>query len=190
MAIDPESVLGNSIRQHRLALGLSLEELGARASLSKSFLSRVERGRAVPSILTLRRIARAMGVGLTELLADLEEYDERKLVVVRRTGRAEMTGDGTDFGYSYEALAASPGLDSVEPLVVRFTSATKEPKEPFTHEGHEFNYVLSGQVQFVYGETTYVLEEGDSAFYDSSIPHYGLVHEGEEAVILAVIVEG
>ena len=56
-----------------------------------------------------------------------------------------------------------------------------------THEGEEFIVVISGQVELVYGRETYVLDPGDSMYYNSVVPHFvGTADEGT-AEIYAVL---
>ena len=42
---------------------------------------------------------------------------------------------------------------------------------PTTHPGQEFNYVLEGSVRVMVGDSTVILNEGDSIYFDSSLPH-------------------
>lgn len=55
------------------------------------------------------------------------------------------------------------------------------------HEGEEFIMVLKGTLEINYGKYTYLLEEGDTIYYDSIVPHHVHAFEGQEARILAVI---
>lgn len=56
-------VIGQAVRERRLALGLSQTELAAGAGMTQSALSRLEADGAVPTIPVLERIATALGAG-------------------------------------------------------------------------------------------------------------------------------
>jgi quercetin dioxygenase-like cupin family protein len=56
-----------------------------------------------------------------------------------------------------------------------------------THEGEEFIYVLAGTVEINYGKHDYILEEGDSIYYDSIVAHHVHASNGSRARILGVI---
>lgn len=56
-----------------------------------------------------------------------------------------------------------------------------------TREKSEFIMVLKGTLEINYGKYTYLLEEGDTIYYDSIVPHHVHAFEGQEARILAVI---
>jgi len=64
-------------------------------------------------------------------------------------------------------------------------SASK--KELSSHEGEEWIAVVKGTVEIIYGKETYVLEEGDSVYYNSIVPHYVSCVGDEKAQIHAVI---
>lgn len=73
------SLLGQQLRHHRREQGLSLGDLAARADVSKSILSLIERGEANPSIETLFRITQALQVPLGVLLAEPDEAPSRAI---------------------------------------------------------------------------------------------------------------
>jgi transcriptional regulator with XRE-family HTH domain len=61
--------LGRRLRFHRARLGVSQQELAQRASLARSYLSALERGKAgLPRLLTLVRLARSLEVEVAELV--------------------------------------------------------------------------------------------------------------------------
>ena len=64
--------LGARIREQRTALGLSQLELGRKCELHRTFIGSVERGERNLSILNLRAIARALRVGLADLLQNAQ----------------------------------------------------------------------------------------------------------------------
>lgn len=72
-ANDPVLVaLGAAIRRSRLAQGISQEELAHRSSIDRSYMSSIERGGQNPGVMSVVRIARAMDMTMTELMAEAE----------------------------------------------------------------------------------------------------------------------
>ena len=63
--------LGRQVRDTRTTRRLSLEALAARAGVSRSMLSEVERGSKVPTVLVLDRIATALDTSIARLLGDV-----------------------------------------------------------------------------------------------------------------------
>ena len=60
--------LGDKVRTYREAAGLSQEALGNQTELGRTYISGVERGVRNPSIVSLEKIARALGVTLSQLV--------------------------------------------------------------------------------------------------------------------------
>ncbi len=60
------------LRQLREERGLSQEQLAERADLNRSYLGEVERGRAVPSIVTVSKLAGALDIQLSSMIARCE----------------------------------------------------------------------------------------------------------------------
>ena len=67
------TTIGSRLRSARVALGLSQEEVAARAGLNTSYLSQIERGRKAPSLDVFVRLATAVNLTLAELFADRED---------------------------------------------------------------------------------------------------------------------
>jgi len=62
------SELGKIIKQQRITVPLTLQELTAKSGVSSSHLGRIERGERFPSAHVLRKIARPLGFEEDELL--------------------------------------------------------------------------------------------------------------------------
>jgi ribosome-binding protein aMBF1 (putative translation factor) len=62
-------LIGQAVRERRLALGLSQTEVAARTGMTQPALSRLEAGGSVPTIPVLERIALALGAELVVTLA-------------------------------------------------------------------------------------------------------------------------
>ena len=75
---DPQVGLGKAIRELRTEAGLSQEVLGEGAEIHATWISHIESGRINPTWGNVRRIAKGLGVELTQLAALAEEF-ERKL---------------------------------------------------------------------------------------------------------------
>jgi transcriptional regulator with XRE-family HTH domain len=69
-AKDPVLIaLGSAIRVARLERGISQEDLGAQAEISRAHMSKIERGRTNPQVMSIRRMAEVMGMTLAELFS-------------------------------------------------------------------------------------------------------------------------
>lgn len=166
------STLGSKIRQLRRRSSLTIAELSARADLTISTLSQIERDIASPSISSLRRIADALGVPAFYFLIEERDLDG---IVVRRGERRTLRFPG--FNASYQLL--SPSLDRlVEVVIFELSPGEMTCEAPMTHEGEECLTVLSGRLKAVLPDQEVVLETGDSIYFERSLPHQ-LINVGE-----------
>src|SRR3569623_1808950 len=100
----PNSDIGSTIRQSRIAKGMRLDDLASRSGFTKGFLSKIENGRASPPIATLMRIADSLRVDVAELLQTDSASDIRQVMV---KAKERPQGNRGDSLYTYWALAAS-----------------------------------------------------------------------------------
>ncbi|MDI3533883.1 MAG: hypothetical protein PWQ82_248 [Thermosediminibacterales bacterium] len=76
--MDEFEKIGKKIREIRLRMGFTQEQLGERAGLHYSYIGQVERGDKAPSLKTLKKISKALNTSLDYLLESKETYDTRK----------------------------------------------------------------------------------------------------------------
>lgn len=65
------AVLGRRIRQERQARGVTQQRLAELVGMDTGHLSRIERGKAVPSINVVKRIADALCLPIAQIFADI-----------------------------------------------------------------------------------------------------------------------
>lgn len=66
--MDIQEKFGKRVRDFRLEIGISQEELAHEADSNRTYISDVERGRRNPSIVVVERIAKALGQSMGKLL--------------------------------------------------------------------------------------------------------------------------
>ena len=169
-------IIGAKIKNIRESKQLSIEEVAERSGLGIEQIERIEGNLDFPSLAPLIKIARVLGVRLGTFLDDQAELGP---VVCRKK---DSEADGIGFtnnatqGHKhmdYHSLSQDKSGRHMEPFLIEI--APSEEGEDFilsTHEGEEFIYVLNGVVEINYGKNTYILEEGDSIYYDSIVAHH------------------
>ncbi len=181
-----EEQLGSRIKELRRSAGLTLTQLARKAGISQGYLSKIENGRNAPPVSTLLMLARALDVTMGELFGESDM--RRPLSLVRKGERQFVAKDGTGFGYSYQALAPRFHHKHFEPYILTIPVSPKNTVDfHFQHKGEEMLFVLCGKMRFTYGEKTYVLEQGDCIFFDTSVPHKGFCLEDKEVKCLIAV---
>jgi len=179
-----EEKIGKRIRKTRKLRGLTLRQLADRTGFTQGYLSKVENSDKSPPVSTLIRLARVLGVSISELFGETETRNP--FVLVRRDERREMARPGSEFGYYYETLGYSFAGRHMDPYILTIPAGLEKP-ELVRHEGEEMVFVLKGRLKFFLGESEVVLQEGDCLYFDSSLSHHAVALGRKEAKILVVI---
>ncbi|MGA2975515.1 MAG: XRE family transcriptional regulator [Spirochaetia bacterium] len=181
--------LGEKVRVIRESRSMSGEQLAERADLAADLVAQIESGALIPSLSPLIRIARALGVRLGTFLDDQENVGPvvsrvgQHETVVRFSGRDRPMRSDLDFF----SLAANKAGRHMEPFLIDIHPGSALSARASAHEGEEFIYVLSGDVEVAYGKDIYRLKPGDCIYYDSIVPHHVHSVGGSEARVVAVV---
>ncbi len=179
-----ESQIAKNIKSIRLNKKMSQGTLAELCGFTKGYISRIEKSDKPPPFTTLDKIAKALLVDLTLLLSEESELPQDTKICVVRKDEAKKISATNLHGYHYIALAHKKSGKNMEPFIIMpaFTE-----KAIFSHEGEEFMYVLEGTHELIYDNQKYVLEEGDSVYFDSITPHTGRSLGKKRARVLTVL---
>ena len=165
----PASLLGSQVRALRMAAGASGGELAERCGISRSMLSRIERGLVSASVETLDRIASGLGVPISRFFGDQPSRTDFSHVRAGHGIQVDRVGAVADYRYELLGHLLSGNL-FVEPYLVTLLPGA-EPYVTFQHPGLKFLYLLSGEVRYRYGAKVVELGAGDSLLFEASALH-------------------
>lgn len=151
-----EAAVGKRIKVWRRQRDLTLDALAEMTGISKSYLSRLEAGKKAPSIATVMKLSRALGVSVGALFGEQTEAED--IHIVRRADRGTLA-HGTEIGATFIPLSrgAADGLESFLYYPPdRFVEANRGE-----HAGEEMIYVLDGEVEVRFADRSTNLSEGD-----------------------------
>lgn len=167
----PEALerLGEGLRHARKLRGMRLKDLADLAECSESMLSKIETGRAVPSLALVRRIVSGLEVSLHDLFA----MPSAEVPLVHRAGGRPTVGVGrAGAGPSVVLEFLMPRGDG---LMLEANIHTVSPggssAGATSHVGEEFGYVLDGELDLTVDGETVRLAKGDSFAFRSERPH-------------------
>lgn len=171
--------VGGRIKKARVDKRISLENVANETGLAVAYLKEIELGKTIPSVGTVLQIARFLKIDSGVLLKD--EADLRK-------NRAEAYQVRTE-NYEYETL--TPGAQDKH---LKAFQVTIDPKQEhkgvgYCHEGEEFVYVLSGQIELMVGDHRNVLKKNESLHFNSGIRHL-IRNPGKTKTKLLVVITG
>jgi transcriptional regulator with XRE-family HTH domain len=164
--------VGPRLRKTRTRRGLTLTQLAALTGISKSTLSRLEAGQRKPSLELLLPIAQAHQLPLDELVGTPELGDPRiRLRPRARNGRVVVPLTRDAAGIAAWKVVIPP---------------EKNEPELRTHAGHEWLYVLSGQMRLILGKHDITMGPGEVAEFDTKLPHWFGPASDEPVEILSI----
>lgn len=184
-----KNIVGEKILTLCIEKNISFDELAERTGLSVQQIETIVNIEEIPSLAPLIKIARSLGVRLGTFLDDVETSEP---VIHRKADKREPITFSSQLSTSsshldFYSLAGNKAGRHMEPFVIDINPAKSHNQVLSSHEGEEFIYVLSGVVKITYGNENFILEEGDSIYYDSIVDHLVYAAEDKPAKIVAVV---
>jgi transcriptional regulator with XRE-family HTH domain len=180
-----------AIRDVRLAQGLSLRALSARAGLPYSTLSKLENGKMALTYDKLIRLAQALNVDLKDILANPQEPVAPIAVGRRSVTRAGEALDAESEKHVHHYPAADLLGKMMIPIIIDVQAKSVDELGGLVrHGGEEYLYVLRGSMELhsdLYAPLP--LGPGDSVYFDSGMAH-GYVRTSEEPCSVLAVCAG
>jgi transcriptional regulator with XRE-family HTH domain len=172
---DVDTRVRRRLRELRTSKGMTLEEVATSARIDVSTLSRLESGKRRLALDHLPRLAEALAVSTDDLLREPERPDPR----VR--GTAHTHNDVT-----YWPLTRQGPAGGLHAFKIRISAKRKTPPaERPVHEGHDWVYVLSGELRLILGDRDFTIKPGEAAEFSTWEPHwFGVVDGPVEAIAI------
>ena len=162
--------VANRIKDLREAKGFTQEELAKLTGVSAEDYKILELGETDFSFTFIYKCAKACGVEVVDLL----EGTSTTLTSFTITRKGEGLKILKKQGVEYDNLAPMFKGKLAEPFLVKFPYIEEEQNAPIqlnSHNGQEFDIIVKGSLKVQIGNHVDVLNEGDSIFYNSLIPH-------------------
>lgn len=166
---DLRGTIGRRLHEYRLDLDWTLAQLAGRSGVSRAMLSKIENAQTTPALETLVRLGDALSVPVTAFFRGLA--DEQDMLHVKAGKGLDIQHRGDSVGRSYQSLGRLRfPHDRLEPTLV--TIDRDEAAFPlFQHNGSELIYVITGSLEYSYGQRLIQLEAGDSLLLLGEVPH-------------------
>jgi XRE family transcriptional regulator, regulator of sulfur utilization len=146
--------LGETLKRIRKEKQYTLKMLASQTGVSISFLSQVERGKSNVTLDSLKKISDALGVNPS---------------IFFNTNNEELNEIRSQFHY-LDLSDGSIGASYV-PILVTLKAGENEGNA-LSHEGHEFIFVVEGELTVIIEEQEFVIKENESKMFDARKIHY------------------
>jgi quercetin dioxygenase-like cupin family protein/DNA-binding XRE family transcriptional regulator len=163
------------LRELRMQHGLTLDDVASRSNIDVSTLSRLESGKRRLALDHLPRLAAALSVSTDELLRAPEAEDPRV------KGSSHTWNNVT-----YWPLTRQGPAGGLHAFKIRVSARRRTPPAELpVHEGHDWMYVLSGQMRLLLGERDFTIKSGEAVEFSTWTPHwFGAVDGPVEAIAI------
>ena len=177
----PGVKIGGRVRQLRADRGLSLRALATRSGFSPSFISQLEADAVAPSIPSLEKIARVLGVTLTRFFSALEEPARR---LVRRDERTVYCSDWSRS--TVAALTDSGAERKLDAFELAVEPGGRSGSGPTASWQDALLVLLDGTLAVTTADGELVLEAGDAAYFAAGEP-FGWENRADTAAALLLL---
>lgn len=174
--------IGDRIKLLRVSQKRTLQEIAEASDLSKSMISKIENNKTVPSVAALVKIAKVLGTTISALL----EGDDWLNAIFTTRQKSQDNLTVTDKGYSIYPYASEYHEKKMQPFLFVAKKGEVLPHE-LSHEGEEFIYVVKGKMKMQVGEVDYLLNAGDSLYFNS-VQKHGIMPVSDEVMYLDIFV--
>ncbi|WEK34302.1 MAG: XRE family transcriptional regulator [Candidatus Pseudobacter hemicellulosilyticus] len=162
--------IGNQIRERRKKKGITIQELADKASVSKGLVSQIENSRAIPSLVVLIEIIKALDIDLNAFFKDIGNEPNGKTILVKRKDDYFSFEKEHAQGFRYHRIFTR----NIKHSTVDIVLLELEPKasRPMVEtEAFEYKYILAGEIEYQFEHERIRLNAGDSMLFDGRIPH-------------------
>lgn len=161
--------IGYRLKQIRKERNLSLRALAELCEVTVGALSQIENDNSSPSVSTLKRILKALGLSMADFFAAVEPtMDNGARLVFPRDRQIEVSPSE---GLSLLGLPRTDPPRAIQILVETYEPGATTGDEFYSHDGEECGVCLEGEVELSVSGKKTVLKPGDLYYFESAKPH-------------------
>lgn len=180
--------IAERIRGLREDFGISIAEMAQLVEVSEDEYISYEEGKYDFSFTFLYKVATRLGLDISELITG----SSPTLSIYTHVKKGKGLSIDRRKGFKYHNLAYLFKNRNAEPFLVEAPydeTADKGEILQRSHDGQEFDYILSGSLKVKIDDHEFIMEAGDSVYYDATHRHGMVATNGETCMFLAVVIK-
>ncbi len=177
--------ISNRIKDKRREKNITVQELASRANVSKGLISQIENSRTIPSLVVLVDIIKALEIDMNVFFKDIHAAGSNFPLIIRRQADYDHFEKEHAEGFHYQRIFTQSIKNSTVDIVILELEPDAHRPQVET-EAYEYKYILSGSIEYQFGEKVYTLSQGDSMLFDGRIPHTPKNTGKEKASMLVI----
>ncbi|MBE6903230.1 MAG: helix-turn-helix transcriptional regulator [Ruminococcaceae bacterium] len=177
--------IAQRMKEIRELSGYSMVDLAKAMQMEPSEYAEYESGKLSIPVSLLYDVCNVLEISMTELLTG-EKAKLHNYSVVRKNNGLEVERTA---GYKYQNLAHSFNGRKIEPLLVTVEPVPDgEPMHLNDHNGQEYHYCVEGRMLVRIGEHEVIINEGDSLYFNSALPHGMKALDNKPSKLLVIVI--
>jgi transcriptional regulator with XRE-family HTH domain len=178
--------ISTKIKEKRKAKGITVQELADKAEVSKGLISQIENNRTVPSLLVLINIIRALNLDMNEFFNDINQQTQTARVLIKRKDEYQSFEKENAKGFLYKRVLTRNIKGGPTDIVLLELKQGAKRNQIVKTDAYEYKYVIKGTVEYLINNEKYILETGDSIFFDGRLGHKPSNVGTDDALLLVV----
>jgi transcriptional regulator with XRE-family HTH domain len=162
--------ISNRLKEVRTQKNITLQELADKVGVTKGLISQIENSRTIPSLPVLMNIIRELKLDLNGFFDTIDFEKKPSNVILKRSSNYQPFEKENAKGFLYQRIL-STSIDDHHLDIVLLRLQKNARRAMVKTEAYEYKYLIRGRVEYSIGKEKYVLEEGDSIFFDARQPH-------------------
>jgi transcriptional regulator with XRE-family HTH domain len=173
--------ISKKVKAARLAKGMTLKAVATKAGCTDAYLSQIERGRANPSIMVLKKVASALELKMVDFF--LEPQQSSDDVVTKEKDQADITFK--QGGAKIQLLVRTVHDRLMQPFY-NIIEPGGGSQGSYSHAGQEFGVVLRGKLELNLNGKIYLVKKNESFYFSSERPHSWMNPGKSKAIVIWV----
>ena len=179
-------LIGDKIKAKRTQKNITLEQLAQKAGVSKGLISQIENNRTVPSLPVLFNIIHSLDNDLKTFFEDMHDSFSNSHILIIRKGQEKMFEKEPVKGFVYKRILTRSIVSQATDVVLLELKKNAVRKQLISTDAFECKYVIQGKIEYQIEKEVFILETGDTLFFNGRSKHR-LKNIGEtEALLLAI----
>ncbi len=169
--VNLSKTIGSRLRALRKEQKVTLVELAKASGVDAATISRVETGNMSGTLESHLKLARGLGVKLTQLYAGIEEAQAADAVAVQAPSRRTEVYVHQAGKSSMAMLTTDVLKKKLMPVLITIEPSGSTHKEEARVGTEKFLYMLEGELEAKVGGQTHRIKRGASLYFEASLPH-------------------
>lgn len=178
------SRIAKKIRSTRLEKNLTIQELASRMHVSKGLLSKIENSRTIPSLPVFVTLIQSLEISLKEFFQDMVLVNGRNYLLVKKEQYTPLEREAKS-GFHHQFVFSQNVTNCTMEIIILSLEPDSKGKVS-TSNGYKFHYMISGSCDYSINNDVVAIEEGDSVYFDATIPHFPTNKSRKKVMMLSI----